>query len=157
MLAYQADLNGILDFRKARLLDRKWFTEVRWACAEMARRKHTEFVRLEHELHRDALTYTAGNEVFKKHWDQLIAAHDKIRDQTYPWMVFDKLNLQSAKTMVSEWEQVFGDRDETMEMRINRTVQNLQKMRQNNKPPQFLADLLAEDNRRRNKPRMRKG
>lgn len=117
-------MRGVLDFRRARLLDRDWWLLARWSLDWLEQELYGEVSRLKYDLHLAVLEYALEQKTFDLHWDQAQELQERLVRHKLPWLKIKKgPSRRDIKAMADRWKEVFGDpADPTVAARIGATV-----------------------------------
>lgn len=130
-LLRQAHVEGLLDCREARQLDRNWHTRLNWTLDWVEERNRNEVRRLRHEMNCALLNYSANQEAVDLHWDQAHAIQGWIAGSLLPWEKGTRARLirERAKEMTELWKKVWGDpKDPDVARKIQQTADALNAM-----------------------------
>lgn len=128
----KAAASGIVDFKEARLLDRKWWLRLNWLLEEVETQECRKLLELKFNQHASALNYLAGNS-FDHHWKHLNDLHEKWIALTFPWI--KTRNSSSADESVNLWKKYIGDSsDPEVQARIQETIDSLKNRRPSTSP-----------------------
>ena len=106
--------DGLVDFSKAKLLDRRWNLKLLWICQSYQARKQAEIVSLRLTQMTSALD-PANIELFKHAWsisDNLIHT---VTELTMPWLARDlkpKKDYNVYSDLIEAYKNQFGDMDD---------------------------------------------
>lgn len=127
-LLRQAHLEGFLDCREARVLDRQWWRKVHWTLDWLEDQNRNQLRKLSHELNCSLLDYFTGDKSVDLHWDQALDIQARISKTLLPWerQRAEGYSRNQFKDLVKLWEVVFGKRnDAKTEEKIRHTVKVL--------------------------------
>lgn len=120
---------GVVDFRSARLLDRKWWMRLNWLLEEVENEECKKLIGLKFTQHSSALNYLAGK-TFDHHWKQLNELQARWTNFTFPWIAATRDSTSSGDS-VKLWKAFCGDpsTDPNVQARVQETAQSLRNKR----------------------------
>jgi hypothetical protein len=125
----QAAARGVVDFSKADLCDRHWWTRLWWLLDRLEVDNLLRVRELQHAHNCALLDYNLDNKTFDLHWDQAVKALNGVWDLLFPWTQSDARGSPEDR-LRQAWVDKWGDPDspETL-MAIQRTTEAMAEMR----------------------------
>lgn len=123
----QAYFDKVIDFSKARPLDRNWHTKLRWALQYVEKKNLQQLLLMQHDLHCGAINYTAGQQIFDKHWKQALNLEATTKRLLFPWQHAED-HSDEYRHLSTQWEKQFGRLDDPeTQKKIDDAVATLRK------------------------------
>jgi hypothetical protein len=83
-LLVELSANGVVDFKNANLLDRKWQLRLKWLAKSYMARKNADVVKLAILRYTGALGYGTA-EMFNEAWDGMTGLFENYMESSLPW------------------------------------------------------------------------
>lgn len=125
----QAAARGIVDFRRARLLDPHWWTGLGLLLNETAAENAVRLAEASQRHHLTLLGRAREAAAAKRQLEHAIAGYETIHRRLYPWQEAPT-RLQEADALTDAWSQAFGGRpdDPQMAAKIEITARELRRV-----------------------------
>lgn len=88
-LLVELSANGVVDFKNANLLDRKWQLRLKWLANSYMARKRADVVKLAFLRYTGALGYGTAD-MFNESWENISELMEDYMDSSMPWREKDK-------------------------------------------------------------------
>jgi hypothetical protein len=107
----QAAASGAIDFAAADLLDRRWWTKVRWILDRIEETNVLTVLQLQHAQHASVVNYNLSKEAFDQHWNGGNDLIKTVHDIQFPWAKKQQAaaSNRGRSDLLEEWKQRFGD------------------------------------------------
>jgi hypothetical protein len=121
----RASTSKMIDFSKARLFDRSWWTKVNWVLQEIEVKDCEKLLDLKFVQNASALNYLAGKQAFDHHWKALNSLYNKWLSIVFPW-VKGQSDEQQIEKLFDAWKTMYGEpTDKDVNARIEQATKDL--------------------------------